>query len=70
MIIYKGAEDKKWHQRDCSKLQEGGVLEEKTIGSIGDPDPPKEEMCRECFHFLFKAEDEEDRRNWCAGIKD
>lgn len=57
MRIYKGAEDKKWHQRNCSKLKHGEVSEENIIGSIGNPDPPKEEMCQECFYFLFKVND-------------
>tara|TARA_R110002167_G_C12130015_1_gene598950 strand:+ start:76 stop:255 length:180 start_codon:yes stop_codon:yes gene_type:complete len=53
MKIYK-ATDNQWHQRDCKKLSEKKITEEKVIGSIGDPDPPKNEMCATCFGFLFK----------------
>ena len=53
MKIYKDSKDKKWHEHNCPKLK-NGVLKSKTIGSIGDPDPPKNEMCPICFHFLFK----------------
>lgn len=51
MIIYKGG-GKKWHKHHCKNLSH--VSKEIKIGSIGEPDPPLEEMCPICFDFLFK----------------
>lgn len=59
MHIYKGA-DGFWHRavgapaaceapRTQEHLRIGGGRE-----SGNDTDPPKAEMCRTCFHFLFR----------------
>lgn len=56
--IYK-LKDKKWHLPDCELFHyDVFVLESIKIGGQGNsPDPPKNDMCPICFHFLFDNDD-------------
>lgn len=53
MNIYK-MPDGFWHLSEHVKdLNE--ILESRRLGGIGnDTDPPRPELCRECFKVLFK----------------
>ena len=53
MHIYK-ATDGKWHQGNCETLSSQETTGARIIGSIGEPDPPKSDMCPVCFFFLFE----------------
>lgn len=55
MEIYR-TKDGKWHTDDCDLLTSDTKSgEHQTIGSMGKPSPPKNQMCRKCWACLFSA---------------
>jgi hypothetical protein len=54
MRIYK-AEDL-WHRHGCVALDTAKELEQRIMGSIGPPDPPRHTMCPICFLFKNKLD--------------
>lgn len=56
MEIYR-TKDGKWHTGDCPLLTaDTRSGEHQTMGSLAkQPDPPKDQMCRKCWAFLFPA---------------
>ena len=54
---FVGTKDGKWHTGDCSLLtEETRSGEHMAIGSTAKkPAPPKDQMCRKCWPFLFPA---------------
>ncbi len=55
--------DGKWHTPDCDLLNADTLTGEyQAIGSMAvKPDPPKDQMCRKCWWFLFGDNAEADR---------